>query len=81
LVPQPLRHFPVHCWQRTPTPIGARGKKGRVGDPVWLDDGGGAALDCKFQNYLSPLFSSKCHPGSAGKENDRILYQIFPVGI
>src|SRR5688572_33223654 len=37
---QPLRHLPVYRWQSTPTPIGPRGKKGRVGDPVWPDRGG-----------------------------------------
>src|SRR5688500_20350113 len=30
---QPLRDLPVHRRQSTTTPIGPRGKKGRVGDP------------------------------------------------
>src|SRR6187200_3730236 len=34
LMTQPLRDLSVYHWQSTTTPIGARGKKGRVGDPV-----------------------------------------------
>ena len=50
LMTQPSRHLTVHRWQST-TPIGPRGKKGRVGDPVWPDRDGVVTPDTSENSW------------------------------
>src|SRR5688500_14669300 len=51
LMTQPLCDLSVHRWQSTTTPIGPRGKKGRVGDPVWAGCDDVAALDTSENSW------------------------------
>src|SRR5918998_3299707 len=68
---QPPRHLPVHRWQSTTTPIGPRGKKGRVDDPVCSDGGGAAAPDTSENSWpASPSPHGGGSPAPDGLDTD-----------
>src|ERR671915_1791114 len=83
LMTQPLRDLPVYRWQSTPTPIGPRGKKGRVGDPVWPDRGGVAAPNTSENSWpAGPSQHGGGSPATDGLDTDpNPILLLLPHGI